>query len=644
MWRRAAKWTIGGVILVVLIIGAAAGVAWFAARPMAEARLSIALGRRVTIGSVSVAPSFGLSRITFGDVRVANPEGWPADPPFARAARVVVDLDVGETRRNGVLVMPLISVESPVITALSRGEGDNNYTLALPAPAGEAAGQGPAQPSGLRVGAVRVQGGQAFVGINHLRAEFEVGFETRDDASGAPMIVAEARGTYAAQPLTASLTGGALLALGAATVPWPIDLALTNGPTRARLTGTLNDALALAGADLTLELAGPDMALLTPLTGVPIPQTPRYQVKGKLSYAEARVRFTEIAGRVGNSDLGGTITIDPRGTRPDVTAELQSRRVDLADLTGFIGGRPGRGTPTRQTQQGSRVLPDAPVNIPKLEAANVHLTYRARQVVGGSAPVDNLRADLELIDGTITLRPIAFGVGRGEVVGNLVLTPVEGEALHLQGQVDFRRLDISRIMRFVGSEGGGALTGRARIDATGRSTAEMLARGDGSLILATTGGNLSAVLVDLSGLRLGNAIFSALGLPARTRIECFVGDFTLQRGVLRPRVLLLETADALLSGAGSIRLDQERLDMRVRSQAKRLTIAALPTDLLVTGTLRDPVVQPEIVELGIRGGIAAALGFVSVPLAILPTIELGIGDDTRCNDTLRRAQGGRRGG
>ncbi|MEO3475265.1 AsmA family protein [Roseomonas sp. CAU 1739] len=644
MRRRIAKWIVGGCVVAMLLVGGAAGAAWLAARPVAQARLSVMLGRPVTIGSISIAPSFGLTRITVQDVRLANPEGWPGDPPFARAARVTLDLDVAETRRTGALILPSVTVEGPVITALSRGEGDNNYTLALPSPQGEPVGEASPPASRLRIGALRVVGGLAHVAINHLRADFEVAFETRDDASGAPMIVAEARGTYAAQPLTATMTGGALLALGEATVPWPVDLTLVNGPTRGHLTGTLRDVLALAGADLTLELAGPDMALLTPLTGVPIPQTPRYQVKGKLSYAEARFRFTEIAGRVGNSDLGGAITIDPRGTRPDVTADLQSRRVDLADLTGFIGGRPGRGTPTRQAQQGSRVLPDAPVNIPKLEAANVHLTYAARQVVGGSAPVDNLRAQLELIDGVITLRPVAFGVGRGEVTANLVLTPVEGEALHMQGEIDFRRVDISRIMRFVGSEGGGALTGRARIDATGRSTAELLARGDGSLILVTSGGNLSAVLVDLSGLRLGNAIFSALGLPSRTRIECFVGDFTLQRGVLRPRVLLLETADALLSGEGAIRLDQERLDMRVRSQAKRLTVAALPTDLLVTGTLRDPVVQPEIVELGIRGGIAAALGFVSVPLAILPTIELGIGDDTRCNDTLRRAQGGRRGG
>lgn len=39
--------------------------------------------------------------------------------------------------------------------------------------------------------------------------------------------------------------------------------------------------------------------------------------------------------------------------------------------------------------------------------------------------------------------------------------------------------------------------------------------------------------------------------------------------------------------------------MRVRSQATCLTIAASPTDLLVAGTLRDPVAQQEIVELGI---------------------------------------------
>jgi hypothetical protein len=46
----------------------------------------------------------------------------------------------------------------------------------------------------------------------------------------------------------------------------------------------------------------------------------------------------------------------------------------------------------------------------------------------------------------------------------------------------------------------------------------LLARGNGALGLRMAGGDLRAVTVDLAGLRLGNAIFSAFGLPSRTAL------------------------------------------------------------------------------------------------------------------------------
>jgi hypothetical protein len=51
-----------------------------------------------------------------------------------------------------------------------------------------------------------------------------------------------------------------------------------------------------------------------------------------------------------------------------------------------------------------------------------------------------------------------------------------------------------------------------------------------------TGGDLSALLVDLSGLELGNAILSALGMPERTPVECMITDFALQKGLLNTHV------------------------------------------------------------------------------------------------------------
>ena len=610
----------------VLLIGALAVMPWSVFTPLVESRVSAAIGRPVTIGDMSV--SLGrITRITLDNVRIANPAGFDPDPPFAQAERVTLDLDTGALLRGWRIVLPQVEVARPVLHLLSPREGVTNYMLDLPTPSGQENSGGP------EIGRLRILDGEARVAIAHLRAEMQARFATQEpEGGGAARIVAQAEGTYAGQPIQANFTGGALLALQEGGEPWPVELRIANGPTRASVTGTLRDPLALAGADVRLELEGPNMEQLTPLTGVPFPPTPRYRLQGRLAQQEGQLRLSDLQGRVGNSDIAGTVFMDIRGRKPEVDMNLTARRLDLADLAGFLGAQPGRGA----QQATGRLIPDTPVSIPKLDAANVRLALRAQRIRGYATPIDNFNGRLTLRDTVIEVERVSFGIGRGEIVAQARLVPRDDERLQMTGTMEFRRVDLGRIMRSAGSEGSGAVSGRARIESVGRSTAELLARGTGGVTLTSSGGSLSALLVDLSGLRLGNAIFSAFGLPQRTAIECFVADFALQRGTLASRALFLETEDALISGAGGIEIGSERIEMRLRSESKRFTIAALPTSLIITGTLADPTVTPEIVELGIRGGIAAGLGIVAGPLAILPTIEFGIGDDPRCNAMLER--------
>lgn len=250
-------------------------------------------------------------------------------------------------------------------------------------------------------------------------------------------------------------------------------------------------------------------------------------------------------------------------------------------------------------------------------------------------PLDDLRVTMDLVDGVMTLHPVRFGVGAGQIAAEAVLTPREDGTLGAEATIGFERLDAARLLAAAGiSEGGGTLGGRLRIAGAGRSVAEILGRGDGEMGFGMAGGTLSALLVDLSGLRLGNALLSALGLPARTAIECFIADFGLRQGVLTTRALLLETTDALITGTGTVDLSREAMALRLRTETKRFTVGALPTTILVGGTFEDATVWPEVVELGVRSGIAVALGLVALPLAILPTIQLGIGDDPRCEAML----------
>lgn len=657
MPARIPRWLIWLGVPALLLVVAVALFSWSWFIPLVESQASAALGRPVHVGQLSVRPG-RVTEVTLRDVRVDNPEGFPPDPPFARIPRLTVRVDVMEYWRSGRIVIPVIEAERPQVEALAKEDGSNNYTFPFGQPAGESAPrQAEATAAGApEIGLLRVIDGQAHVVVPKLKADFQLAIATRDESGPEPRIAVDARGTYGGQPITGHLLGGAVLALQDGTKPWPVEMELANGPTRVSLAGTLRNPLEFQGADLKLKLAGPDMALLQPLTGIALPKTPNYAVEGQLDYAEGRVRFRDFDGRMGRSDLSGTVTVTTGAGKPDVTAELRSRRVDLADLGGFIGEEPGRVSTPGQTaaqrrelaraEASARLLPDDPLSLPKLEAANVHLKYRADSIIGRNMPFDTMGAEMEIENGAVTLKPLSLGVGRGQIAGNISLVPGEDGALRARADVTFQRLDVSRLMQATGAfEGGGVLGGRAVVEGNGRSLAEILGRGNGSLTLTMAGGgNLSALLVDLSGVRLANAILSALKLPDRTRVECFLADFGLRRGVLSTRTLLLDTDDVLVQGDGTIDLGRERLAMRLHSDSKGFTVGQLPTPIAIEGTFRNPAVTPELGELAVRGGAAIGLGLLAAPLALLPTIQFGIGDDNRCEGLVRRSQGGAQGG
>jgi hypothetical protein len=164
----------------------------------------------------------------------------------------------------------------------------------------------------------------------------------------------------------------------------------------------------------------------------------------------------------------------------------------------------------------------------------------------------------------------------------------------------------------------------------------MLNNGHGSLQLAMVGGDLSAVLVDLSGLEFGNALLSALGMPQRAKAECFITEAALNRGDFRLQALVLDTSEAIITGTGGVNLRDELLYIQLRTEAKLFSIGSLPAPINIGGTLKNPAIS----RAGTRtaGGAASGLGFIFPLLAALPTIQFGTGEEHRCDQILARAK------
>ena len=581
------------------------------------------LGRPITIGRLalslhSVAPLI----IDFDNrnVVVGNPPAFPAGAePLARIALMRVSLDVLATLRRGLFMASSVDLQHAIIVAAAMPDGEKNYVF----------------PSRhVQADALRITDGHAHVTLAGLHADFQVEFSTQaaSDADRRAQIVAIAEGSYAALPTTARLTWDAALRLGNDAQPSPFTLQVTHGQTKIAAQGTLLDPISPSRANLTMTMSGPDMALLKPLIGATLPSTPAYTVDLALDYADGLYRVTGHAGRVGQSDLEGAITVRTGGRQPlDVTADLASRDAAIADLVALIADQPGSEGEI-PAKSGSRLFSPAPLRLPQLDGGALHLTYRAQALHGMSTSLNDLALHVELAGGALTLRPLSVGVGRGKLMGDLLLAPQPGGAIRAEADVRLDGVGLAHLVGPTKYQEAGKLNGRMHLTGTGASVAAILGAADGQASLWMQEGDVSALFVDLAGLRLGSALLAWLSGPRVTRVQCFVADLALRHGVVTTRALILETTDSVMQGFGSVNLARERAELRLRTQSKHFTVGVLPGPLLISGPLADPRTEPD-------PSAAASHGLAGV-LSMLPRVQLGADDAPRCEAVLDRLRDG----
>jgi hypothetical protein len=275
-------------------------------------------------------------------------------------------------------------------------------------------------------------------------------------------------------------------------------------------------------------------------------------------------------------------------------------------------------------------LPSRTISIPKILAADVHLSYRGDKILGKDVPFDAITATLDIDAGRIRLSQLRLAMDRGSLSGSVDLTP-DGKEFVTDVDLTADDLDISRLLASAGlGSGTGRLDGTARLNGRGNSTSSILAHGDGALrAVMPMGGDINSLLVDLSGIELGPALLAAIGLPNKEAIQCMVLDFALQQGILASRTLEIDTTGHIISGGGRIDLSRELVEMTLRTDPKHFTIGKLATPIVISGPFKDLHFAPGK-ELAIRGGVAAALGVLFPPAALLPTIQFGVGDKSPC--------------
>jgi uncharacterized protein involved in outer membrane biogenesis len=320
------------------------------------------------------------------------------------------------------------------------------------------------------------------------------------------------------------------------------------------------------------------------------------QLEGHLQHRGRTWRFEGLQASIGDSDLAGTLALDPRGKRPALQGSLHSNRLDITALTGGSSSRSASHDAEKPPAQ-DRVIPDIAIDPASLRTADAEVNFTGEQVVLAGLTWQDVKVALSLQDGPLVLEPKAQLMG-GTMQAKL---DIESTPTPMQHSIDthFERLNLQNLLTILDlpKQAFGAIQGNIDLDGTGHTLTSFLKTAGGDIVVTMNGGRLDQLLLELADLDLAESIVSTFTEKDKTvPLRCVAIDFNVQDGRMQTKTFVIGTKDVKIVGDGFIDLGKELVDIKLKPKAKDVSAFSADAPIHVQGPLRHPSVSTNVGE------------------------------------------------
>ena len=615
---------------------------WF--RPPLAKMLSAKLHRPVRIVGHLKVHLFTLTpTVQLGGLQIGEP-AWAPKTDLADFDTITVKMKLLPLL-TGHVILPLVQLDHPQISMFQAKDGRSNWDFSD--------GKKPGKPAKLPAiqNFVINDGKLAIISLQRkLSFSGTVNAHERETGGGKEGFKLAGTGKLNGKPFLMNVTGGPLLNVKP-DVAYPFDADVRAGDTEVTAKGQVPHPFNLGSIYADVSMSGHDLADLYYLTGITLPNTPPYRIAGHLVRDEMVYQFQRFSGRVGGSDLEGNLKADmSHGNRPDVTAALRSRKLDIKDLGSLFGATghnapagPRLATTAAKPAANHQLLPDATLDASRIRSMDAHVTFKADSIV--ASPTFPLRAvslGVELNHGLLVLNPIAFQFPQGRMSGDA--------SIDARGAVQRNAVNLSvsgvKMQNFLPKTGKaaagpppieGVLDARAKLSGDGDSVHKAAGTSNGEIVAVIPGGVVRQAFAELLGINATKGIFQLLNKDQhQTDIRCAVADFRVRNGVLQAQRVVFDTGVVIVNGTGDVNLNNETLNLVFKGDSKQFRIFHLDAPITIGGHLSSPAFGINPTGPAIQAGIGAALGaIVFPPLALLPFIDPGLAHNANCASVLQ---------
>ena len=606
-------------------------------RATASINLWPLLARHVSVGTVSLHhPEIALARNEDGS------NNWTFQRKDEEAARNPWTVDVDRLVINDGLLAYADGVKDVDLQARvhTTGAEDPGQVLA----AAEAASASAAAPASSSVPSASSAATASSAAAPSSAAS--AAGTTRTAGAGRPAagpygLRFQLEGRYAKAQVKGSGQAGPVISLRDKVVDYPLQIEVSAGTVALSAEGILANPAALSGLDFDVALRGESMADLYDVTGLVLPDTPAFKTRGRLTGSlepeRAVWNYTDFRGKVGESDLQGSLKYTSGKPRPRLTGSMTSNQLRLADLGPAIGARKSDKASRDRNPRG-KVLPDTKFAAERWQAMDMDIVFKGRHIIRPeSLPLENLSLRAVMENAQLKLAPLTFGVAQGQIESQV---HIDGRTAPLKAQIrgTVQGLQLSALFPKVElmKKSMGRMDGAVALESTGDSLGALLGQGTGEMRLYVREGTLSKQMMDLAALNIGSIIVGRLfGDTKEVHLRCAVADFTVVKGLATARVVKMSTDEAVVEATGTIDLGTEEMNMRIKPESLEWKFFSLRSPLYVKGTFGDPDIGVEAGPLLLRAGAAVVAAVVApVALALVPITVPAADDDTHCKPLL----------
>jgi len=586
---------------------------------------------------LSWTPSLTAERVTVGE------PAWAGGGPMIEIPRLTISLDLPTLLLRGRMVLPVVAAQQPQVRMIRAADGRNNWTFGAEA-----------TPAPLRLPAIRhftIDDGRLTLddAVRKLHFVGSISSNERLTGFGAGRFTLVGQGTLNGDPFLAQVLGGPLINVDPDR-PYLFHSDIRAGDTHAIADGSIIHPFDLGALTAKVQVSGSDLSRLYALTGLALPNSPPYDLHGDLKRDGQRYDITHLGGRVGVSDVAGSLSVVPRDGRRYLTGDLTSRRLKLADMLAIFGGAPKaalKGTVVSPAEQAMaaklavehRVLPDAALDVARLRQMDADVRYSAGSVDAGPLPIRQLSLRAKLDHGLLDVTPLSMTLPQGDISGSV---RIDARGATPADTVDLRLAHAQLATLFPTRKGvmpmEGGLDARVRLSGVGASVRAVAADANGTVALVIPQGQMRRATAELLGID-AKGLFELLAKDQTpTPVRCGVAEFQSRGGIMTAQRIILDTGVVQAQGTGVIDLRTETLNLSLSGKPKQFRLLRLAAPITLKRTFAQPKVGVDVGKAAGQIGVGVLLGAVVSPLAVvLPFVAAGTAKDADCGALLDQA-------